>query len=133
MTDNEAALAHRTLHDVTLPGSHDSASFYLDRKIMPGSLPWPLNDIVQVATDIGVSTADYIIKWSQSQTLDIAEQLNAGVRYFDLRAGVALAHALHWSGDGILTYACSYGWPPPGVCTSPLRRGMGVEPTADQQ
>ena len=88
MGDNADALAARTLHDITLPGSHDSASFFLDGKVMPGSLPWPLNDIVQMATDAGTLAASYIIRWSQSQTLDIAEQLEAGIRYFDLRAGV---------------------------------------------
>jgi hypothetical protein len=88
MGDNDDKLASKSLLNISLPGTHDSASYHLTRRIMPGTLPWPLDTVVQLATDAGLSTAEYIIKWSQSQRFNIGEQLRHGIRYFDLRAGM---------------------------------------------
>jgi hypothetical protein len=81
------ALANKTLAQLTLPGSHDSASYKLKRTIMPGSLPLPLYLIVQLAADAGISAADYVIHWAMSQDMDITRQLDHGIRFLDLRAG----------------------------------------------
>jgi hypothetical protein len=91
MGDFEEDLANLTLLDITLPGSHDSAAYKLKRSIMPGSLPWPLYLIVQLAADAGLSAADYVIHWALSQDRDITEQLDHGIRFLDLRAG-----AMRW-------------------------------------
>jgi hypothetical protein len=90
MGDHADDLRNQSLLDMTLPGSHDSASFALTRDVMPHSLPWPLDVIVQLAADAGLSVAEYIIHWSLSQHLGIGEQLRSGIRYLDLRAGVPL-------------------------------------------
>jgi hypothetical protein len=88
MGDNADELASKSLLNISLPGTHDSASYHLTRHIIPGTLPWPLDAVVQLATDAGLSVAEYIIHWSQSQRFRLGEQLLHGIRYFDLRAGV---------------------------------------------
>lgn len=85
--ENKAALGDLGLLNITLPGTHDSAAFKLNSHIMPGSLPWALRQVLQLAANLGLSPAAYIINWSKSQNLDLRAQLNSGIRFLDLRAG----------------------------------------------
>lgn len=87
MQDHELDLQYLSLVNISLPGSHDSASYTLTRHVMPGSLPWPQVAIVQFVDDIGLPVSRYIIDWSLSQTSDIGMQLRQGIRYLDLRVG----------------------------------------------
>ena len=76
------------LHDVpirqlSLPGSHDSGTFYLDSasSIAPGE-----GKIIKDLACIFGGVAKRIIgNWSVTQTLDIYDQLKQGVRYIDFR------------------------------------------------
>lgn len=129
MGDHAEQLARRSLLDVTLPGTHDSAAYKLSRRIMPGTLPLPLWLVVQLAADAGISAADYVIHWALTQDASISEQLDAGIRFLDLRAG--------WNGttwvtchtaEGPALSGCApvapSGPPPCGVSPAPfsLRR-----------
>ena len=88
MEEQQEQLSGASLLTVTLPGTHDSAAFALTSEVMPGTLPWPLDDIVQLAASAGVEPAEYLIHWSLTQVHDIRGQLDRGVRSLDLRAGV---------------------------------------------
>lgn len=55
------------LHEITIPGTHDAAMWD----------PFSIGDL------LGIQKAAY--RFSKTQTLSIKEQLNAGVRLFDLR------------------------------------------------
>ena len=76
-----------------LSGSHDSFSFSLDpnSEIAPG-----VSDIVK---KLGPLAKPIVYKWSLTQSLDFREQLNAGIRYFDMRVATRKhsdqAHFVH--------------------------------------
>jgi hypothetical protein len=87
MEQHEGLLRDHSLLNITLPGTHDSASFALTDRVMPGSLPWPLGALVALLMDLWWGAARWIIGWSQAQTLGIGEQLRQGARYLDMRTG----------------------------------------------
>ncbi|CAB3400846.1 unnamed protein product [Caenorhabditis bovis] len=83
MTNLPVELKRKPLHKLCIPGSHDSGAYKLNVSLPVGHDQnyWKL--LHQIAKIRGVKT---IIKnWSETQTLSIKEQLNIGVRYFDLR------------------------------------------------
>ncbi|KNC49284.1 uncharacterized protein AMSG_05279 [Thecamonas trahens ATCC 50062] len=119
----EEALARR-VWEVALPGSHDSAAhavaFWHTLRASYASLPTRrlagrvLRAVAPVAAPLG-----WIIRgWAQTQALDIAGQLAAGVRVLDLRvyawhssaAEAGDDEAAAASGDG-LQYALSHSFP----------------------
>ncbi|KAK7495212.1 hypothetical protein BaRGS_00013622 [Batillaria attramentaria] len=78
------------LHDIPLcrlaiPGSHDSGSFELrtDWEVGPDANA-ELKSLSSIPI-IGAMAKDIIKKWSQCQSHNFTQQLNRGVRYFDLR------------------------------------------------
>lgn len=92
MRDHEKHLAPLSLHNVTLPGSHDSAAYEATTQVMPGSLPWPLPEIIEIAEQASQPLAGFIQGWALTQDQNITQQLMNGIRYLDLRAGaIALA------------------------------------------
>lgn len=92
MYDNRDALADVGLLNITMPGTHDSAAFSLTNHIMPGSLPWPWIQVLDILAKAGMG---YIVQWAKSQTADLATQLHHGVRFFDFRAGVKSSLLVH--------------------------------------
>lgn len=94
MYKNRDALAALDLLHITMPGTHDSAAFSLTNRIMPGSLPWPWIQLVDIIAKAGMG---YIVSWAKSQTADLTTQLHHGVRFFDLRAGVQSVIFVHVS------------------------------------
>ncbi|XP_078574565.1 PI-PLC X domain-containing protein 3-like [Branchiostoma floridae x Branchiostoma japonicum] len=101
MADLPPQLYNAPLRNLAIPGTHDSASFYIDRtsEISPGetgvikllngllrliddaidnSNPWFGNFLEQVGKNV-------VYNWSVTQGLCFTEQLNNGVRYFDFR------------------------------------------------
>jgi hypothetical protein len=80
-----ARLATKTIFDVTLPGTHDSATFLLQQNFAPGTDAL-LEDIVEVADRFGIDAFPLILGWATSQNLTLEQQLIAGARYIDLRA-----------------------------------------------
>ncbi|WP_214481846.1 phosphatidylinositol-specific phospholipase C domain-containing protein [Bacillus sp. SM2101] len=76
----------RTLREVILPGTHDSGTATMDDANDPrdpGPDFWDLKNLLQNgAAQAGKSI---VADWSQTQGLTIEQQLNEGIRYFDLR------------------------------------------------
>ncbi|XP_039729256.1 PI-PLC X domain-containing protein 1 isoform X2 [Pteropus medius] len=79
------------LHQLSIPGSHDTMTYCLDRKspISPNE-----SRLLQLlAKVVPCLTQPVVLKWSVTQALNVTEQLDAGVRYLDLR----VAHMLEGS------------------------------------
>eukprot|EP00072_Mus_musculus_P054744 XP_006535122.1 PREDICTED: PI-PLC X domain-containing protein 1 isoform X2 [Mus musculus] len=75
------------LHHLSIPGSHDTMTYCLNRKSrISRASSWLLHLLGRVVPFI---TGPVVMKWSVTQTLDVTQQLDAGVRYLDLR----IAHA----------------------------------------
>jgi len=71
------------LRQLSIPGSHDSGGFYLDKNssIAPGE-----GKTIKVLAHLFGSCAKNIIhNWSITQDLPIYDQLKHGIRYFDFR------------------------------------------------
>jgi len=85
----------KQLWQVTLPGSHDSMTYYLTNNFAEGQDPTP--EWIQAILDIGkyvpLIPTDQIKKfqqelgkdWSRAQEQSALQQLNGGVRFFDIR------------------------------------------------
>ncbi|XP_072470636.1 PI-PLC X domain-containing protein 1 isoform X1 [Notamacropus eugenii] len=79
------------LHHLSIPGSHDTMTYCLNKKS-----PVSQNEskLLQVLNKVAPCiTRPVILKWSTTQALNISEQLDAGIRYFDLR----IAHMIDGS------------------------------------
>ena len=64
-------------------GSHDSFSFNLDKNGELGpDVPCAIRDLAKV---FGTTVKDIVHRWSTTQTLSVTQQLEAGVRYVDMR------------------------------------------------
>uniref|UniRef100_A0A914PZW9 Phosphatidylinositol-specific phospholipase C X domain-containing protein n=1 Tax=Panagrolaimus davidi TaxID=227884 RepID=A0A914PZW9_9BILA len=77
------------LYDITLPGTHDAASFIITSALSPDPAGDPLLDdiiLFQIAEQFGIPVQDIIIPWAESQNRTLYEQALDGMRYFDLRA-----------------------------------------------
>ncbi|XP_053562921.1 PI-PLC X domain-containing protein 2 [Bombina bombina] len=69
------------LSNLAIPGSHDSFSFWVDEKSPVG--PDQTTSIKRLAK---ISLVKKVMKkWSVTQSLTFKEQLESGIRYFDLR------------------------------------------------
>jgi len=76
------------LHEVpitqlSIPGSHDSGSFYLDSS--SSTAPGEAKVINNLARRFPRVTKRIVRNWSITQNLNIYEQLKRGIRYFDFR------------------------------------------------
>ena len=80
-------LAPRALTNATLPGAHDAGAYWLSDKLQPGEESAQALAAIRVARALGVPVAHVARPWGTAQTLSVAEQLCAGVRYLDVRAG----------------------------------------------
>ncbi|XP_047703631.1 PI-PLC X domain-containing protein 1-like isoform X2 [Prionailurus viverrinus] len=70
-------------HGGVSPGSHDTMTYCLDKKLpIAQSQSWLLQLLGKVLPCI---TRPIMLKWSTTQVLGVTEQLDAGVRYLDLR------------------------------------------------
>uniref|UniRef100_A0A914YN27 Uncharacterized protein n=1 Tax=Panagrolaimus superbus TaxID=310955 RepID=A0A914YN27_9BILA len=82
------------LYDITLPGTHDAASFVITSALSPDPAGDPLlDDIIKLAELLGIPVQDVIIPWAESQNRTLYEQAEDGMRYFDLRAAF---NGTHW-------------------------------------
>uniref|UniRef100_A0A673VH00 Phosphatidylinositol specific phospholipase C X domain containing 1 n=1 Tax=Suricata suricatta TaxID=37032 RepID=A0A673VH00_SURSU len=71
------------LHHLSIPGSHDTMTYCLSKKS-----PISQNEsrLLQLLGKVlPCVTRPMVLKWSTTQMLDVTEQLDAGVRYLDLR------------------------------------------------
>ncbi|XP_069613963.1 PI-PLC X domain-containing protein 1 isoform X2 [Ranitomeya imitator] len=71
------------LYKLSVPGSHDTMTYCLDKKspVDPSS-PKLLLFLEKYVPNF---TRAFILRWSSTQTLSVTEQLDAGIRYLDLR------------------------------------------------
>jgi len=67
------------LFDIIIPGTNDSGTYAIDSS-SPMSPDAP--EILTLLNDIDASL---VARWAKTQNFDINKQLNAGIRYFDLR------------------------------------------------
>uniref|UniRef100_A0AC34G5F4 PLC-like phosphodiesterase n=1 Tax=Panagrolaimus sp. ES5 TaxID=591445 RepID=A0AC34G5F4_9BILA len=75
------------LYDITLPGTHDAASFIITSALSPDPAGDPLLDnIIKIAELLGIPVQDVIIPWAESQNRTLLQRAEDGMRYFDLRA-----------------------------------------------
>ncbi|KAK2499113.1 hypothetical protein MC885_005297 [Smutsia gigantea] len=79
------------IHHLSIPGSHDTMTYCLNKKpSISHDQSWLLQLLDKVLPCI---TRSVVMKWSATQTLNVTEQLDAGVQYLDLR----IAHMLEGS------------------------------------
>ncbi|XP_047394235.1 PI-PLC X domain-containing protein 1 [Sciurus carolinensis] len=79
------------LHHLSIPGSHDTMTYCLNRK---SPVSHRESRLLQLMSKVAPCvTRPMVLKWSVTQALDVTEQLDAGVRYLDLR----IAHMLQGS------------------------------------
>lgn len=80
LADKYPPFANKPLTEIALPGSHDSASHEISNEspLAPNCEAW-----VKLATQF--SGTDRVARWSKCQNFKTFEQLQHGVRYFDLR------------------------------------------------
>mmetsp|Transcript_3489 Transcript_3489/g.7979 ORF Transcript_3489/g.7979 Transcript_3489/m.7979 type:complete len:418 (+) Transcript_3489:230-1483(+) len=74
------------LGDITLPGTHHSAAYVLSTKFNPNDAEYQAIQDASFGVDLPDKLiAPWVCRFALTQSLSIAEQLQAGVRYFDLR------------------------------------------------
>ena len=76
-------IQEKPIRQLSMPGSHDSGVFYLDKNssIAPGE-----GKVIKfLARMFGSCAKNIIYNWSITQDLSIYNQLKQGIRYFDLR------------------------------------------------
>jgi hypothetical protein len=82
----------RRLWEVTLPGTHDSGTYHLTNHLAPSSdIPDWVKRIIEFVKGLRPIPVDNFVDsllqdWSKAQEADLAGQLNAGIRFFDVRA-----------------------------------------------
>uniref|UniRef100_A0A3B4AVH6 Phosphatidylinositol-specific phospholipase C X domain-containing protein n=2 Tax=Periophthalmus magnuspinnatus TaxID=409849 RepID=A0A3B4AVH6_9GOBI len=76
-------LSAMPLKHLAVPGSHDSFTYWVDVSAPVG--PDQKVYVKYLATMFSVVAKKVMVKWSMTQNLTFREQLDAGIRYFDLR------------------------------------------------
>jgi len=85
--DSLGVIGNLTLKNLTLPGTHDSGAYYLTDVPMPGAQASIVQALSQLAQILNESYAEVAKKWAQSQDKTFYQQMQGGIRYFDLRSG----------------------------------------------
>ena len=83
MQAHKEALNNKPFCKIVLPGAHDAGAYAFDRNSKIVDLPKFIEEARKVIK--WLPGDGYLTKWSKTQKLTIDEQLNAGIRYFDLR------------------------------------------------
>ena len=82
-----ANISNLHLFNLTLPGTHDAASFTLTSALSPDPTGNPVLDaLVKVAEELGIPLEQVITPWAESQNRTLYGQAEDGMRYFDVRA-----------------------------------------------
>ncbi|OWF42509.1 PI-PLC X domain-containing protein 2-like [Mizuhopecten yessoensis] len=106
MGDLPVPLTQVPLSCLAIPGSHDSGAYGLDKSAgVSVDASKSVKLLGSLCCGAGLSV---VSRWSVTQDLTLGQQLQAGIRYFDLRVcikpGTADAHFLHGLyGSNILT------------------------------
>lgn len=96
------------LKDLVIPGSHDSATFFLDQDMEIGPDESPT--IQMLGSVFGKVAKSVVHSWSVTQSMSIYEQLLSGIRYLDLRVAyraqdkqIRILHGLYgWTIEEVL-------------------------------
>lgn len=84
MTEMADKIAKKPLNQLFIPGSHDSGTYKLENTFAKGQdYTEKLNALKYVG--VGFIVTSVAKNWAQTQDRTIAQQLNDGVRYLDLR------------------------------------------------
>lgn len=92
MTELASALQEVPLTQAAIPGSHDAGTYSIadDAAFSPDlALDDPLKKLLLASAKLSPKVNYYMARFARAQTTDIAQQLHAGIRYFDLRPGGA--------------------------------------------
>ena len=87
MADSASAIENRSLKNIVLPGTHDSGTY----AVSATSTLAPAQDIPQWVNAVyglgltGLAVMQVIADWAKTQGYTIRQQLDAGIRYLDLR------------------------------------------------
>ncbi|KAF8309374.1 PLC-like phosphodiesterase [Clavulina sp. PMI_390] len=85
MSNSAAILGPKMLRQIAIPGTHDSGTYAIFALAPIGQdLPWYVK-LIQAVPLPSIVIRHIIALWSIAQPADFLTQLNAGVRYFDLR------------------------------------------------
>ena len=85
MRDVHNDLKDIPLSELAIPGSHNSGAYWIDEN---GPLASNQPDLVRTLVENWEPARAIIKKYSITQTLDVLEQLNHGVRHLDIRVAV---------------------------------------------
>ena len=77
--------ANRPLNQLAIPGSHDSFTYNLDKRLPVGP---DTDKEVRRLGNLFPCVKSIVYRWSKCQRMDADEQLANGVRYFDIRLGI---------------------------------------------
>ena len=104
MADTMQRIGDVPLCRIALPGAHDSGTFGMTTQSAldpynEGARARVVESVDRVAQQRGTSARQLMVLWSQAQDLSITDQLQAGIRYLDLRVSLvdstyALGHVL---------------------------------------
>lgn len=86
MKEQMHCIGHKSLLQITLPGTHDAGAYELTAQLVPGYVPDNVEALIYAAEAKGIPLEKAITDWSEAQDQDFYQQLQGGVRYFDLRA-----------------------------------------------
>jgi hypothetical protein len=74
------------LNQLTMPGSHNSASFWFDTSMeLAPDKPKIISGISDKVGFIDSTMKSFVNKWALTQSWNVTQQLCGGIRYFDLR------------------------------------------------
>lgn len=91
-----AYFGEQTLWEMCLPGSHDTLTYDLGTTVSQSEQAAPILNFLDKIKLLGVG--EFIRAQSQTQTLTITEQLNAGMRFLDLRVSWEGPDPSDWHG-----------------------------------
>jgi hypothetical protein len=77
----DPGFANTPLSEVAIPGAHDSGTFNLSEK----DFDTQSGSDCTSYSPVFAADPTLVTKWSEAQNIDYTEQLNDGVRYFDVR------------------------------------------------
>lgn len=80
-------IGNLTLKQITLPGTHDSGTYYLTAVPMPGDQSNFWEEVYKLADATDSDVGKIVEAWAKSQDQIFYQQLMGGIRYFDLRSG----------------------------------------------
>ena len=100
MRDLPESKQSQSITELIIPGSHNSGTFELSKKLPVGPDESELVQKLGNNPILGKLTKSIIYRWGKCQHCSIVDQLHLGIRYFDFRIGKVqgnfrILHALY--------------------------------------